>query len=184
MCSNKEFMITSLPKGRMCAIICKDKRYRKIIHQYLETHYPHINKISLINRSYDTKHTYLKKCRECNAIVPLLTYHEGYMENNQDEYYYGFCSKCGEMVSWEPNFDESCYTIHHNNMIVLSQCITFHKPSHATGGMVTREEFIDTIKSLDTFEINDPPTLISKSGKVMVYSKKQIQEYVNLTIIT
>lgn len=157
-------------------IICDDSKQRAIIHQYLENNYPIIKKTSLRTTLFDA---YIKakliRCFECDKFVLLSDYHYGMMENNKDEYRTGICSRCGEMSTWEPNYDdwEDIKCLYKNNMIVFGNYITFNRPNHAISENISKQQFDEIMTDKKIFKISAPTKLINK---------RKLQDYIDISL--
>ena len=138
--------ITGHDSEHICVITCDDLTRRKKIHQYLE-HVPKIGHLSLHSEMFPSTQRVFKKCFECNTLV-ALEYHRGWMDNNQDEFYGGYCPKCGESNEWECNYDSSddIIKVRGHNMIIVGH---FHikKHKHAEEDHITPEEFDELLQN-------------------------------------
>lgn len=155
-------------------IIALDTKDRKQLHQYLEIYYPDLKKVSLKSKYFRGERigTYIK-CYECDyKRVPLNNYHEGYMSNNKDEWRSGECPRCGEHISWEPNYDDwdEVTLIHSNNIIAFGPWFKhYNKPNHAEKGEISEDTIINILKNKKIYEIPAPGHM----------SKRNITKYID-----
>ena len=102
---------------------CKDSDIRRLIH---EEFYQCNNKTSLSLDVFGYEFDRFFICKHCKTKLEA-TYHFGSMENNIDEYYTGYCSRCDESCMYECNYDVSHYCNFYmrrrNNAIMFSNLI-------------------------------------------------------------
>ena len=115
-----------LAKEKIAIIPILDSKDRQLLHQYFDYHHPEIYKTSLrISYFPSEPKKHVAKCvgEDCDYKTVELQYHYGSMKNNYDEYYDGYCPKCGEYRSYEPNDDDKYragyYVVKPHNAIVF-----------------------------------------------------------------
>lgn len=150
--------IINLPKDKLCIISNSNANNRKIIHQYFETVYPKIQKISICCKYFDYDWTTKRKCYDCGKFVKMK-YHLGLMENNQDEYYGGYCQNCDIPIEYEPNFDygDDIVIYDNNNIIVIGEFIENHCTDlKELADKDIQKLFFEIINDCKIFIINSP----------------------------
>lgn len=160
--------LKSMSKNKLCVIHCYDSNERKKIHQYLEMTYK-VKHVSLYCDRFSADCLTFKKCNQCSKNV-LMTYHDGIMENNIDQYYSGDCLTCDNYITWEPYLNDRDYvkTFNKNNIVVIGDYLNVNKPTHAVPGTISDEEFKNIISSkVYIYEIDAPKNIIKikKLGK-------------------
>jgi hypothetical protein len=158
--------------------------YRKMIHSFLDNNYPKISHVSLHSNLFPSGfYATFMKCLHCDfKRVPINNYHEGLMENNQDEWRSGTCPKCDEINQWDINYDgwDGITRLYKNNIIVIGEYVKHStRPVHAKNIDVTRQEF-DAIlsKKCRIFELPAPPSKSQGKG-FMPIKHKDIQKYID-----
>lgn len=159
--------LDDIPSDKLYIIACSSAETRKEIHQYLENTYPKLGKYSLKASKVEESDCYsrLKKCWECDKYVPVNEYHLGYLENNKDEYVSGDCSRCGEHIIFEVNYDswDDIRLLHGNNIIAIGSYMKhYNRPYHATSGIISQEEFNESLEGVDIYEIDNPDSQLNK----------------------
>ena len=126
--------IASIKDDELLIIPCEDNNTRKIIHSYIENYNKDKkdkNKLGHIGLHIDRFKNKVDVVRRCYCGNKCkLEYHNGFMDNNKDEYYSGYCGYCDEFINWECNYDDSDYIfrIYHNNVICIGKSIQVSKP--------------------------------------------------------
>ena len=148
---------------------------RRIFHQYLETKYSLVGKVSLKSKAFEpNKYAQFMKCYHCDyKSVRLSRYHYGVLPNNMDEWKSGICPKCLNSIMYEPNYDDrdNVRLITGNNIIAYGKYLSnYNSPKYAKYGTVTNEEIYDILKNKTIYEIDTPtePT-----------NKKNLQQYID-----
>ena len=167
--SEFETRIAEMDKGKICFIPSDYSADRLKIHQYLERAFPDIGRMSISSDYFNAERllTFIK-C-ECDTRA-VITYHEGFMENNKDEWYSGICPGCDESVHWEPNYDDhdDIIKIWKNNMIVISRDYGTSRPNHAITGEVSSDEFKKIMDKHNIYMMNLPK----------LYNKRELGKYI------
>lgn len=166
-------------------IIALSTAERKQVHQYLEKYNRNVKKVSLKSRHFrgDRIGIYIK-CYECDyKRVPINNYHYGVMKNNQDEWRSGECPKCGEQISFEPNYDDwdDVKCVFGNNIIAFGKLNAgrshapfgpwfkdYNRPSHATSDDVSKKVISAILQDKKVYEILAPTPRTGKR-KVVQY---------------
>ena len=131
---------------------------RRVLHDFIDFEAPKLGHISIICPGLLNSGKVvpvMKKCYNCDThSVKLSTYTYGYMENNQDESYWGVC-KCGDHCRWEPNYDDRdsvVYVAERNIMLIGAIFATIpHKKWDIS--KTSREEHIQRIKAIQGEEL-------------------------------
>ena len=167
--SSVEFikLLNDIPSDKLYIIACSSSEPRKRIHRYLENTYSKLGKYSLKVSRVERSNWYctLKPCWECDKYVPVNNYHLGCMENNKDEYLTGDCSRCGEHVTFEVNYDswDDVRRLYENNIIAVGSYMKhYNRPFHATSGVVSQEEFDEILTNMDIYELDNPDKQLNK----------------------
>lgn len=165
-------LIDNLARDQLLLIISPNNEIRNYIHSYLETNNTNnngnIGHIGLFVQKFPNEEKTFIKCDNCDKLI-RLEYHYGSMENNQDEYYSGFCYGCSECYSYEPNYDSNLGIIrtNTNNIVCIGSSINVNRPANATLYNVSREELCEFTKDCKMFIINTIPnwTLFGSRGR-------------------
>ncbi|CAH6419702.1 Hypothetical protein HVR_LOCUS778 [uncultured virus] len=153
---------------------------RKLVHQYLEQFHSTVKKVSLKSKHFTGERigTFIK-CYGCDyKKVPINNYHYGALENNKDEWRSGECPKCGEHISWEPNYDDwdDVKCVYGNNIIAFGSWFKdYNSPNHATSGSVNKEEIIKIMTNKKIYEMAAPASRIGKR-KVIQYIDEELEK--------
>ena len=138
---------------------------REVLHQFLDANYPNLKKFSVRCKRLEVDCVaILVKCYECDKPIPV-NYHDGYMENNQDEYYSGYCNDCEISINWECNFDDDedvIRIIRKKKMFVFGD-YTFNQQviKYIEKGDHEKNEIIEILKDKHIYEVARPEPLLS-----------------------
>ncbi|AYV82248.1 MAG: hypothetical protein Homavirus20_6 [Homavirus sp.] len=158
-------ILANLTKDQLCIVYSYSSNDRKIIHQYLSNKYPKLRKMSLYCSLFDGhRNVYIKKCYECGKWVNLKHYSYGPDKHNKGEYFYNSCDRCGEIITFHPNYDvinTDIKVIYGNNIIAIGNYITVGDLAHYTDN-----KDIDDIGYLrlnnDIYVIDRPTSILNK----------------------
>lgn len=149
---------------------------RKTLHQYLETEYPKLNKVSLQCKKLDSNilHTYIQ-CYDCYySRVNIDDYHTGYMSNNIDEWRSGDCPRCGAHISFEPNYDNwnKVTRTRKNNIVAYGLFFKgYNKSNHHVPKIISKETISQILMGQYYYKLIIPDT---------IRCKKEITSYINV----
>lgn len=152
--------IFTVPKGkiRFIELTCHD---RKLLHQYLEHHYPDLKKFSIKCKKFGTEvfGTYIKCCGGSGNKI-WMKYHYGDMANNRDERYTAYCNECGEYFSCECMFgDVGVKALRDCKMFAFGD-YSFPTARYLIKGSAESSSKIQQIlKGKDVHEVDAPPPL-------------------------
>jgi hypothetical protein len=182
-----DHFMQNLTNDKIMTIYCYESLDRKKIHQYIENVYPTSKNTSVCVSELKYEKVVKMKCFECDDYI-MMKYYYGHMENNKDEYYTGWCQKCSEYISFEPNYDEygppRVLWIKNNNMIVIGNSIQFNRPKHASSGNISKEEMDKLLDKCDIYVIDvgdrywKCSSFGSKHRKFLNRKKKQLAEFI------
>lgn len=140
-----EEVISNLKDDELLIIFCIDPNKRSILHTFLNENYPEIGHIGILLHHAPYEGSILMKCYQCSKLVPM-TYHYGIMDNNEGEYYSGWCEECQHNLSWDWYYDDNdddVIRMVRNNALCIGKTIQIGKPStvntiNASGEKVTK----------------------------------------------
>jgi hypothetical protein len=177
--------ILTIDKNKIAVVVEYSNIKRKLIHQWfnsLDCDYYHRSfSSSHFRRDYKILERYYK-C-DCGNKIPIASddYHEGYMENNRDEYYSLRCDTCYEYIRWEPNYDShddvKYIYVNKNNMIVYGDYIKHCKKpitlpeSDSEYDKEALHKYFETA----TIHIIDAPTKIMSNKKFLDFIYEKIK---------
>lgn len=99
-----------------------DSDQRRLIHNYFEKHHPDVKKISLHCSAFPYQSRSFIKCTGCDQLVHM-THHDGYLANNVDQWYSGYCEECNEFISIDCYHNNTLISSTQNNCIVFGGCL-------------------------------------------------------------
>lgn len=173
-----EEVISNLKDDELLIIICTNSNERCILHSYLDSNYPEMGHVGVLLDNFSYDRSVCKKCYICDTLVPMKYYY-GFMENNIDEHYSGWCEECNESVSWECNYDDDDGVIRivKNNAICIGKTIQVSKPFAAKTIDKTHDDITKIYNDCDTYTIKTIPNWVlrgsqGKKGKSRLNKRK------------
>ncbi len=170
--------IFNVPSDRIRVIHLPDNDDRRRLHQYLETTYPKLNKVSLYCNKLESNvlHTYIR-CYDCDySRVNIDESHDGIMSNNIDEYCSGECPRCNAIISFEPHYEgwDDVKTIKRNNVIAFGSLFQgYNKPKHSISEIITKETILRILNGKSCYQITIPDNTCGKRA-ITKYINEQL----------